>query len=296
MTFSADKPSYVFGRHASFQLRYSWLTKGYDAIKSHPAGKDIFSSEEATVELGVGKNMVASIRYWLQAAGITDAKDEISDFGESLFSKKGYDKYLEDDATLWLIHWQLATNQRLASSIHWLFNQFHKTNFTTEEALNHLKGFLRDNNIKFSDSTLKTDLQVTLRMYSPHKSSDTLVEDMLESPLSLLWLINYSDGRYHFKPAKRETLPPAIVGYAVTQHFSQSNNKPISIRDLMYGSDKPLGAIFRLTEESLIAKLEQLIALYPKDYELREDAGVHQLYKIGKLTPPDYLKRYYEAH
>ena len=294
MTLEVGKSSYVFGRHSSFQLRYGWLTKGYDAIKEHSA-RDIFNSEDATVELGVGKNMVASIRYWLQAVGITDEKSEISDFGYLLLSDTGYDKYLEDDATLWLIHWQLATNQRLASSIYWLFNHFHKTSFTAEEALNHLKSFLLEQGIKFSEGTVKMDLQVTLRMYSPRRSSDTSVEEVLESPLSLLGLISYSDGRYNFKSAARETLPPAIVGYAVTQHFFCTDNKPVPVRNLMYGNHKPLGAVFRLTEESFIAKLEQLIVLCPKDYELREDAGIHQLYKLGKLTPADYLDKYYAA-
>jgi len=31
-------------------------------------GDPIFEAEDATVKLGVGKNMVTSIRYWLQAA------------------------------------------------------------------------------------------------------------------------------------------------------------------------------------------------------------------------------------
>jgi hypothetical protein len=35
-------------------------------------------------------------------------------------------------------------------------------------------------------------------MYAPHKSKKTQIEDMLESPLSLLGLIQYFDGKYHF--------------------------------------------------------------------------------------------------
>ena len=50
-----------FGRHETFPLRYSWLTKGFQALISN---QNIFSSDEATVELGVGKNMVKSIRFW----------------------------------------------------------------------------------------------------------------------------------------------------------------------------------------------------------------------------------------
>ena len=47
-----------FGRHETFSLRYSWLTKGFQAFTKNP---DIFSSDEATIDLGVGKNRVNAI-------------------------------------------------------------------------------------------------------------------------------------------------------------------------------------------------------------------------------------------
>ena len=60
MLFNSTKAA--FGRHETFALRYSWLTKGYRAV-SAPGGSTIFSDEDATVVLGVGKNMVKAIRY-----------------------------------------------------------------------------------------------------------------------------------------------------------------------------------------------------------------------------------------
>ena len=57
----------AFGRHESFPLRFGWITKGLDALADDPK---IFTREDATVVLGVGKNMVNSIRYWLQATRV----------------------------------------------------------------------------------------------------------------------------------------------------------------------------------------------------------------------------------
>jgi hypothetical protein len=62
MRFSSEKTA--FGRHETFPLRYSWLTKGIQALLADPG---VFQSDEATVTLGVGKNMVSAIRYWLEA-------------------------------------------------------------------------------------------------------------------------------------------------------------------------------------------------------------------------------------
>ena len=52
------------GRHETFTPRYGWLKKGYDELKrdSH-----IFNAPDAIERLGVGKNMVQSIRFWCSA-------------------------------------------------------------------------------------------------------------------------------------------------------------------------------------------------------------------------------------
>jgi hypothetical protein len=52
-----------FGRHETFSLRYAWLTKGFQAFMKK---KTIFSSDEATIELGVGKNRVNAIKLLAQ--------------------------------------------------------------------------------------------------------------------------------------------------------------------------------------------------------------------------------------
>ncbi|MGB3507947.1 MAG: DUF4007 family protein [Microcoleaceae cyanobacterium] len=51
----------VFARHETFHQRFGWLKKGFDAAQNNP---EVFLKEDATVHLGVGKNMVRSIRYW----------------------------------------------------------------------------------------------------------------------------------------------------------------------------------------------------------------------------------------
>ncbi len=55
------KPS--FTGHQTFALRTGWLKKGVDALRD--AGPDVFSCDDVLVTLGVGKNMVQSIRHWL---------------------------------------------------------------------------------------------------------------------------------------------------------------------------------------------------------------------------------------
>ena len=55
------------GRHETFALRYSWLTKGFQAFTKNPA---VFSSDEATIDLGVG---IEGQRHQILVAGYLNA-------------------------------------------------------------------------------------------------------------------------------------------------------------------------------------------------------------------------------
>lgn len=122
-----DGKKVAFGRHETFALRYGWITKGVQTLMG---GSPVFEAEDATVQLGVGKNMVSSIRYWLQAAQIaykTPDGWELTEVGDRIFGDDGYDPYLEDEATIWLLHWLIASNPEQATAWFWFFNYFHKS-------------------------------------------------------------------------------------------------------------------------------------------------------------------------
>ena len=88
--------SYKFSGHESFPCKSLWLKKRYDFV----VGDNDFNSPDAVITLGVGKNMVALIRFWFKALGIIN-NDLLPKLGNYLFDEsKGKEKYLEDIATL----------------------------------------------------------------------------------------------------------------------------------------------------------------------------------------------------
>ena len=191
-----DSKNGKFGRHESFPLRFGWLTKGLESIDEHP---DAFGREDATVILGVGKNMVASIKYWLLATRVVQldpvTKELIpSSFAKAVFNSHG-DPYLEDEATIWLLHWLMATNAREATAIYWFFNHFHKRNFDSADVVTALTDFVKQEFVsKVSQTTLKRDAQLVLRMYSKTSSNPRIsIEDSMDSPLALLNLLERND-------------------------------------------------------------------------------------------------------
>ncbi len=110
-----NKNKTTFGRHETFPLRYGWLTKGVEVVGKY---KDIFHEREhgnAMTKLGIGRNMVNALYYWLQVTGLVKFEGgvgEVSELGNALLGKDG-DPYLEDEATLWIVHWLIASNAEL---------------------------------------------------------------------------------------------------------------------------------------------------------------------------------------
>lgn len=301
MKFNPEKAS--FGRHETFPLRYGWLPKGFQAVQEDP--RVFENADEATVRLGVGKNMVHSIRFWLRATGMMDAKSyEVTDLGRKLLSEekpKGWDPYLEDEATIWLIHWLLASNSELSTTWFWFFNNFHKPKFTAQEAQVALRDFVKANvKNKVATTTLKTDAAVLLRMYVQSKGNTrTPLEDALDSPLSVLGLVNQEPGgrSYMSQASLRPGLPEAVLAYAVIELFRQREVQALPLEELMYsrqGFAAP-GAVFRLSESALIGKLEALVDMLPEAFDIRETAGIHQLYQLKQVDPLKVLNAHYRA-
>lgn len=102
--------------HETFFIRKGWLTKGMKYVSRYP---DVFTAKESDRKpmdvLGIGSNMVLSLRYWLQAVGLTEETkgekgrriQKLTPFGELVFKN---DKYIEEIGTLYLLHYKLASN------------------------------------------------------------------------------------------------------------------------------------------------------------------------------------------
>ena len=110
-----------FARHETFYPRFGWLKKGFEAVNRNP---HIFLAEDAHIQLGVGKNMAKAIRYWCGAFKLIHPDFTPSELGTSLLGDSGYDRFLEDPATLWWLHWHLLKSPCTATTWDFAFNSF----------------------------------------------------------------------------------------------------------------------------------------------------------------------------
>jgi hypothetical protein len=269
----------IFARHESFHPRFGWLKKGFDKY-------EVFSSEKdrSRAVLGVGQNMVNAIRYWCFAFKILNKDDNTysrSQFGGDLLDDAGWDPYLEDPATLWLLHWNLFRPPCYATAWYFVFNEFNQHSFASEDLLFSLKEYIKRifPSKKVTDSSLIKDINCLLRMYVQKNVTKALKEDSIDSPFTGLGLISaYSDSkRYAFNFGSKPTLPYDIIVSACLDFSSRAENsaKTISISRLLYDPGSP-GQAFKLTESSLCEAIET-VAKHIGKISISNTAGMIQL-------------------
>jgi hypothetical protein len=298
-------PAVGFSGHETFPFRYAWFKKGVDATAEDGT---VFARDEGMTILGVGKNMVRSIRHWCLAAGLVEEMPlepgsrsstlAPSSFGTSLFGDDGWDPYLEHPATLWLLHWQIASNARRATTWYWAFSYIHEPEFTEDGVYSGLAAWVEKGGWKrIAATSLHRDIDCFLRTYVPSRQSKTVVlEDTLDCPLVELGLIAESGERqtYQFNRGSQPDLPDGVLFYSVMDFWDRvaPERQTLSLRDIAYLPGSP-GRLFQIDESSLAVRFDRIEIETNKGVTYDDTAGVNQLYRHRRSSPLQLLKRLY---
>ena len=301
---TSEKINASFSGHETFPFRYTWLKKGVDAARGKPS---IFTDDYATITLGVGKNMVRSIHHWCQVIELIDS-DGVgpdhrkrfvpTDLGDKIFADDGFDPYLEDVATLWLIHWQLVTNANRATTWFWAFSIFSQNEFRKDIFISELIDWTeRNTRNRISENSIKRDVDCFFRTYVPSRlTKTTIMEDTFDCPLVELNLISDSpDGNtYRFHRGPKPSLPIEIFAAALSEFWNTrfSENNTLTFANIAYSPRSP-GRTFQLDEDTLVEYLDRLESLTDGALRYDETAGVKQVYRDRKIAPMELLHRYY---
>lgn len=293
-----------FTGHETFPFRYGWLKKGVDAANS---SSHFFSSDRAMVKLGVGKNMVQSIKHWCLAMGLIESERvdgtrgtnfSPTDVGQAIIFDTGFDPFLEDPATLWLLQWKLASNAAQCTTWFWLFNQWHAVEFTKEQMFGEIIKWLEKNHVKtFSEQALRRDIDCCLRTYVHSRLKfSAAAEETFDCPLTELNLIaELEDSKtYQFRRGEQKTLPNEVLLFALTEFWQKyyTGGNSISLEKLAHDAGSP-GRIFKLDQESLVERLDRLGKLSGGAFSYQESAGIKQLFRHKNVDAIHWLEKYY---
>lgn len=279
---------YTFSGHESFPCKTLWLKKGYDFVV---AGDD-FNSPEAVIGLGVGKNMVASIRFWLRVFGVTE-NDKPTVLADYLFNdQNGKDKYLEDIATLWLLHFNLVFLEEAT-----LYNMFfcgvqrERTHFEREQVLTYVKMRMVEANkmTLFNANTVKKDIGVLLQNYTlPRKAQSN--EDFSTLLIDLDLIRQSSEGKgYYFNVDGKRKVTKEIFLYGLLKLKKQQGDNTIPYDTIQ----EKIGLVFCMQDFETIEMLKQLASDYSQYFAYSDVAGIKQIQFTKELDVKQVLDDYY---
>lgn len=277
---------YSFSGHESFQCKSLWLKKGYDFLL---AGNR-FTDEDAVTKLGVGKNMVASIRFWLRAFGLT-RNDELMPIATYIFdSENGRDPFAEDIATLWILHFLLVTN--CISSIYSLtFEELQreKKEFSKSELQNFIKrkcAVPEQKNV-YNENTIRKDIGVLLKNYLAPSDLKS-IEDFASLLIGLGLLVHKGNDTYRFREVDAKDVPNNIIIYSLI--WLKGDDKTLSFDQL-----QRLSLIFCMPVSSLIEVIRKFETEYPQTLVFSDNSGIKNVHFLNDITWEQVLDKYYDA-
>ena len=198
--------------HESFSIREGWLTKGIFEIEKNPK---LFLEKNVTDILGIGTNMVKSLRYWLIVSNLIkeDKKNSyiLSELGKLIKEK---DPYMEDLFSLYLIHIQIAQNTQRALIWNLFFNKCNIKIFSKSDLQMKIEYLLESENLEYNSKILNDEIAALLKTYAAETKNDT-PENNFTCPLTDLKLIKKVDkDTYRKEKPSINNLDPYKIGRA----------------------------------------------------------------------------------
>lgn len=316
--------NYRFSGHETFSCRYAWLPKAAQAVAKE-GNQNILTSareDDAMVLLGVGKNMVRSIRFWAEASDILEADEtghKLSVFGSQLLVGTGechpLDPFLEDIQTLWLIHWKLSTNQK-ATIFAWdfLLNRFQEPELyasTVQRAF--IKAVTQYSSKEITPGSLEQLFDVFIHSYVPTRGTKGEVrEDNLDCPLAELDLLQNTgftkssinpgrlEPKYTFRREEKPEISHALFAYCLDEFWrarfttEQRIEQSIPFHMIASAEGSP-GQVFKIPEADIRTRLFALEGQTDGFFRFEESSAIPRVVRRAEHDEMFDLSKIYQT-
>ena len=283
-----------FSGHETFSLRYNWLSKILSSERNIDSLDWVSETplEQAMVRYGVGKNMVHSMCHWANLSDVATFDPDTfrfhpTDFGSQFVYNN--DPHLEDLATIWALHWKVATRPQLATTWYWMFNGYPKSIFDSRSAIDSIQAIASNHGWRIpSPNTIERDVDCFLRCYTVARAKKgALSEDSLECPFAELELIQPTNERgvYEFQRGPKQTLPENVIGFALREFWRNVDTETISMERVAHAPGSP-GRVFKLDENSVSERLERMEEVTKGLFRWVDNSGLRQIQKTKEIDEP----------
>ena len=291
-----------FKAHETFFIRKGWLSKGMKNVAKNPV-LFVDRLNNPMDELGLGSNMVKSLRYWLQATGLTEEKIVekkhhqllTNDFGKIVYEK---DKFLEETGTLHFVQYKLAKNKDEATSWYFFFNKFNMNEFTREDFITEMNKYLAEEKVDLpAASSIGDDFNCIINTYLPrYKTSNKEInpENNIDCPLGEIGLVDIIDKRKGTTLYKKSVpllskFNPWVIMSVICDNANGATE--INLNELLLGENN-IGHIFNLDS---VAMLELLHVLEKKEMlKIIRTSGLDVIQLKKQFTFSECVENYYK--
>lgn len=284
----------AYGQHQSFYLRDRWLNKAIKHIEHDPR---FFYDKEAFEKIGLGKNMVNSLRFWVVATGVVseefneERKKEyrLTELGKIIYH---YDKFIQFQDTASILHYHLCRDREPSTVWYWFFNLLSENAISKEELLQLFVSWVAQNETKsVSDKSLKRDIECLVKLYTAGQSA-TDPEEVIQSPIHKINILEEHNGHIYKKSCQPEQIGYTALLYTLLDYKELNEVETITVDEIT--KEVGLwGKVFNMNRASIVNALEYL--------------SNHSLYKLSfirtnnldnvrlpNITPLQFLKGEYK--
>lgn len=321
-TLTIESSALKFSGHQTFPVRYGWIYKIIQEVINKNSISNKETIEVQMISMGMGKNMVLSIRHWIRVLNLvtcTDKKSqtyELTDLAKKLFVNNSkysaYDEYIDKIGTVWLLHWlaqSIPLENAELNTARWFFNYFNGVNSDKLRLAKDINLSLINHDKELTEATLKKDIDCFFQTYaSKYTTSIKVNEDSFTSPFTELGLLIQVDSKHYLAElSDRKSLPTEIFAFALIDYIQKkqkdssgvikSDETTISFDSLLNDVGSP-GKIFRLTSNGLSEKLDEVEILTHGKIAWTDTQGLkqvqHHFEDLHKVEPSAYLDSYYQ--
>lgn len=287
-----------FRAHETFFIRKGWLSKGMRYVSQKP---NVFvdKTENPMDVLGIGANMVKSLRYWLQAVKLTSEpktgkrEQKLTEFGRLVYQ---HDAYTEELGTLQLMHFNLVTDEDIAPAWYFFFNEFSMQEFSREDFLELLQNKLKMEKTNVALRSLTDDFMCIVNTYvpkyktSPGKDSP---ENNINCPFGELGLVDVLS-KEHGNYIYRKSIPSVHsfnpwVFMAIIAEQAKGRNE-IGLNELLTAKGN-IGKVFNLDSICMLEILHEVEKI--GEIKIIRTAGLDVIRIVKKRTFIECVEKYY---
>jgi hypothetical protein len=276
-----------YGQHQSFYLRDRWLNK---AVRHINNDERFFYDKEAFEKIGLGKNMVQSLRYWVLATRVAEEKfnDErkkvyqITDFGKLLYK---YDRFLQFSDSAAIIHYHLASHKEPSTAWYWFFNKLNDSIISKDDLISSFISWVRSHEKKeISEKSLKRDIDCLIRLYVAGNNNED-PEEVIQSPLFRLNLLKETKGVVYKVQGSPKNIGNIALMYVLLMYKDEKKIDTVTVEEIIH-YDGLWGKVFNMSRATVINSLETLTShtFYPLRFTRTNNLDTIRIPNVSPLT------------